>query len=707
MSKDLQSPQGNLVPDGDLANASLAFSDSGVVRVSARVRPLVPPPVQTPPKPAFSTPPIPPRIIAQVDHTTLLTVATLTLSKELRFSAAHVGRIVVRYPPDRRHLVMTPLQWTVLRCFHDGRTVPGVLKHLIHHSGCIPLCEFYELILKACEYGILQTPGYPLPATVTPAPWKFTLSSRIVRPAAGCLILSSILLLVVNPVQAPTHLLWWLPGWLLLCGATSAGAALAAGVIHGADGDLYHPRFIFRSLFPRFMVEHEEALLAGRQVEIDLALAQLVPFATLATLAANWAPSLALPLFCGLLWNLAPLGNNPGLRLLRALHHSPRLSTSRHFRFKPNQTLLHRLRQRLDPGEIRFLSLRAGYAIPWLLLVVLTWAATTRLDVAAIWHDALGHGLAKIAGWTAAGLLGLALICGLTLGVAIAAQTRRARRGALRDHEARELATLTRPVPTTEDIVRFFGETHPLHQLPVSRRQLLAEATRQTPFTAGETVLAAGDTRTRFYLLYSGSVNVAAHGRQPTTHLTAGCILGESVLLNGGAQPANVRGVVPGILLSFNREIYDEQVAPLIPRHKIEDAVQKITFLRQIALSRHWSTHLLDGFARRAVAHTFTYNAVILEQGRENLWFYVLQKGELRVLRDGKRIARLRPGDFFGEVSLLQNSLTTAEVVCHVPGTYLAIPRQDFLLFLTQDHQLAMQFEAIASRRLGRPLFPL
>lgn len=708
MSNHLDDASGKLSSATDRPNASIAYDDTGIVRAPPRMRLAPPPSAARPPPPPPPSSPIPPRVVTRIDQPTLLTVSVLTLSKELRFCSAQVGRIIVQYHRSRHHLVMSPLQWTVLKCFEEGRTVPAALKHLIHNCGCIPLSEFYELILKACEFGILQTPGYPLPEAVAPVRWTFTLRSRVVRPLGVSLLGASVLLLLINPIHAPAYLLWWLPGWLLLCLATSAGAALAAGVVHGADGVLHRPRLILRSPLPRLAIDHDEVLFGGRQLEVDIALAQLVPFAALAAAAAIYAPPLALPLFCGLLWNLSPFGRNPGLRLLRALQYSPRLSTARDFRFTPNQTLLHRLRQRLDPAEIRFLALRAGYAVPLLLLAVFTWAATTRLDLATAWQTLLRHDLLAITLRSAAGLLALALLAAASFAAVVARQSWQARRAAQREQEARELAALSRPPPALDDLVNFLGETHPFQNLPAKRRQLLAEAMRQTPFAAGETLIAAGDKRPRLYLLYSGSAQARpADSRQAGPLLTAGCIVGEAVLLNGGAQPVEIRGVSPGILLSFNHETYDELVAPLIPRHKIEDAVQKITFLRRIALSRHWSAHLLDGFARRAVSHSFAYGTVLLEAGRDNLWFYVLQEGELRVLRDGKKVARLLPGDFFGEISLLQNSHTTAEVVGQTPGRYLAIPKQDFLAFLTQDHALAMQFEAIASRRLGRPVFPL
>lgn len=650
----------------------------------------------------------PPVRIAVPAEKTLLTVAVLTLSRELRLSTADVGRIVVKYHPGRRHLVLTPLQWTVLRAFEEGRTAPAALKHLIHERGCIPLRDYYELILQALDCGVLHTPGHPLPPVAPPAAWNFRLPPQVVRPLSVGLIATALVLVLANPLRAPSHFLWWLPGWALLALAASASAALAASVLRGADADVYRPRFLRRAAFPRLQIDLGDAVLGGRQGQIDLALAQLVPFAALAAFASVCLPSLALPLFCGLLWCLSPLRSTPATRLLRALHSGPRLSVTRRFRFSANQNLLHHLRHRLEGGEVRFALVRAGYGVAWALLVAFTWAATTRFDLVALRDFASRHDAPLIGLWTIAVLLALALAAAATLAAVVGLQTLRARREAERERLSREQTELTRPAPDAAGIARFLAEIHPFHALPAHRRQAIAEAMTLDTISAGQVVMPVGDVRRRLRLLHSGAVElVSADKLRAPRRLTPGCVFGETPLLDGAPQGIEVRCVHPGVVLVLEREAYERLVAPWIPRHKLEDAAQKIGFLRQIGLARSWPPQLLDGFARRAVVHVFDYNTVVLHQGQENLWFHVLQEGELHVVRDGRKTGRLLAGDHFGEISLLQNSVTVAEVVSHGPGRYLAIPKQDFLLFLTQDPGLAMQFEAVASRRLGRPIFPL
>src|SRR5690606_33263675 len=153
----------------------------------------------------------------------------------------------------------------------------------------------------------------------------------------------------------------------------------------------HRPRFIYRTPLPRLVIDHDELPLEG--LETELALAQLIPFTALAIVTSVFAPDLTLPMICGLLWNLAPIGKLPGLRLLRALRYAPRLSTSQDFRFKPNQTIARRIRVHLEANELRLLALRAGYAVPWLLLITLTALVTSGADLEKIWDAALSHNL--------------------------------------------------------------------------------------------------------------------------------------------------------------------------------------------------------------------------------------------------------------------------------------------------------------------------
>jgi CRP/FNR family transcriptional regulator, cyclic AMP receptor protein len=77
-------------------------------------------------------------------------------------------------------------------------------------------------------------------------------------------------------------------------------------------------------------------------------------------------------------------------------------------------------------------------------------------------------------------------------------------------------------------------------------------------------------------------------------------------------------------------------------------------------------------------------NEASVEQGRElvregdfsyELW--AIEEGEAEVLRDGEHLADLGPGDFFGEIGLLEKDLRTATVVAKTPMRLITLTGWD------------------------------
>ena len=89
--------------------------------------------------------------------------------------------------------------------------------------------------------------------------------------------------------------------------------------------------------------------------------------------------------------------------------------------------------------------------------------------------------------------------------------------------------------------------------------------------------------------------------------------------------------------------------------------------------------------------------------------FYVLIEGEAKVTGDGGRtLARLIPGDFFGEISLMDGGPRTATVVSETPITALALKRKDFQSMLESEPKVTvglLKHAAQLLRRLERPAY--
>jgi CRP-like cAMP-binding protein len=108
----------------------------------------------------------------------------------------------------------------------------------------------------------------------------------------------------------------------------------------------------------------------------------------------------------------------------------------------------------------------------------------------------------------------------------------------------------------------------------------------------------------------------------------------------------------------------------------------------------------LDHLAEKASQVEFPAGHVIARQGEIGTGFFVVIDGRVRVVRDGKVIATLGPGEFFGELSVLDRMPRTAMVSAEVPTTCLALASWDFDAALLEQPKLALAILRGVAQRL-------
>jgi CRP-like cAMP-binding protein len=116
---------------------------------------------------------------------------------------------------------------------------------------------------------------------------------------------------------------------------------------------------------------------------------------------------------------------------------------------------------------------------------------------------------------------------------------------------------------------------------------------------------------------------------------------------------------------------------------------------------------LFAGLSKRHLRHiaglteeeTFPEGATVAEEGKPGETFHVMLEGEAKVLRGGRRINRLLPGDFFGEIALIDAGPRTASVIAETPITTLTISRKRFQRMLEEDPSIVVaMLEELAKR---------
>jgi CRP-like cAMP-binding protein len=94
---------------------------------------------------------------------------------------------------------------------------------------------------------------------------------------------------------------------------------------------------------------------------------------------------------------------------------------------------------------------------------------------------------------------------------------------------------------------------------------------------------------------------------------------------------------------------------------------------------------------------------VLAKQGDLGHEFFVIEEGTADVSRDGEHINELGPGDFFGEMALLEEERRNATVTATTPMTLIVMTRSSFRsLDSAMPHVHKVIQEAIAQRRVAR-----
>ena len=91
----------------------------------------------------------------------------------------------------------------------------------------------------------------------------------------------------------------------------------------------------------------------------------------------------------------------------------------------------------------------------------------------------------------------------------------------------------------------------------------------------------------------------------------------------------------------------------------------------------------------------------LASEGRFGYEFFAILDGRAEVLQDGEHVRELGPGDFFGEIALLETDRRTATVVARTPMTLLVVHRREFRQLEHEQPHLAERLRAAIRERVG------
>ena len=91
----------------------------------------------------------------------------------------------------------------------------------------------------------------------------------------------------------------------------------------------------------------------------------------------------------------------------------------------------------------------------------------------------------------------------------------------------------------------------------------------------------------------------------------------------------------------------------------------------------------------------------LTREGAAGSEFFVIVDGEVAVTKDGSEIRTMGEGDFFGEISLLEDRPRTATVTAKTPLRFFVLTRQNFRALLAKQPELEEKVTGALRERLG------
>jgi CRP/FNR family transcriptional regulator, cyclic AMP receptor protein len=117
-------------------------------------------------------------------------------------------------------------------------------------------------------------------------------------------------------------------------------------------------------------------------------------------------------------------------------------------------------------------------------------------------------------------------------------------------------------------------------------------------------------------------------------------------------------------------------------------ASAKVELLRNVPLFSGLSTKELMSLTRLMDEVDLAPGTVIIREGNTGGEFFIVIEGIVEVKRGGRRLARLGPGDYLGEIALIDHGPRTATAIVETPARVLVLASREFASMLASDPRI-------------------
>ena len=252
-----------------------------------------------------------------------------------------------------------------------------------------------------------------------------------------------------------------------------------------------------------------------------------------------------------------------------------------------------------------------------------------------------------------------------------------------------------------------------LSELDSDLVKFLVTASRKLDLDAGQLVFKQGATGGSLYLILRGSADVerrdsATGGLRRLATLRAGSFFGEMSLLTGAPRSASVRAHTAVSLLEVPREALhvcvqrNDRILKLLMRFFRARLVGNV--LASGELFRSVESTQRQAMITRFHLRELPPGYLVVERGVVGDGLYIVLMGQLNVFigLEDDSVARLGPGDVFGEMSLLEDAPAMASIKSEGKVWLLSLARREFDRMVFEHPQVYEELAEIAAERRGR-----
>jgi len=209
---------------------------------------------------------------------------------------------------------------------------------------------------------------------------------------------------------------------------------------------------------------------------------------------------------------------------------------------------------------------------------------------------------------------------------------------------------------------------------------IIIGAMKEVTVKKGERVIQQGDNGDFLFVIESGEFNIVIKSKESGEEkvvktCAAGDVFGELALLYNAPRAASVESKGDSVCWQLDRETFNAIV---------KDAAQKKrnrydNFLAKVPLLQSMDAYERSQIADALKVEVFSDQQTVVSAGELGQKFYILEEGAAAAMKNGQQVMDYKPGDYFGELALINSdSKRQATVIAKGNSRLLSIDRTSF-----------------------------